>query len=399
MSSIGLSTYYPFDAVVPAQLVLRLAEVNVASLAVASFLFSVVLTEARLYYRQAWADDGLFWRVGVVFLVLGCAIDLALFATAVGVGLRDLVHRTYSRDTMDAIYIATKVSLWSTGMISELFFVVRMYMVLPRYKVSAWILYFVTAAPFLCTFVFFLLYRFFDFKYGRYARIMDLTGGWCNVFLAFFTVVVLGWRIVLQRKKDNRPNDALTAIFRGAVGTSALIALTSGGAAIFSCFLSDPSIYLLSSFFWNIYPSTAAISTIFALHQRQALRQGVTTSSRSFRIRGGRGTGKAADLQLGQRSEHPSEWRGDKVSLGPRVCDLKPSKADRLHTRRDSQRGGEVSFHDVALDTQAFERCEPTRSRAGVWVHQESVVVVDNDGGEEGDDEEERRSRSEEEFV
>lgn len=39
MSSIGLSTFFPADAAVPSRLILRLTEVNVASLAVACFLF------------------------------------------------------------------------------------------------------------------------------------------------------------------------------------------------------------------------------------------------------------------------------------------------------------------------------------------------------------------------
>jgi hypothetical protein len=29
--------------------------------------------------------------------------------------------------------------------------------------------------------------------------------------------------------------------------------------------------------------------------------------------------------------------------------------------------GGEVSFHDMALDTDALQRCEPVRSRAGAF--------------------------------
>ncbi|GAA5912925.1 hypothetical protein JCM6882_009514 [Rhodosporidiobolus microsporus] len=375
MSAIGVSTFVPYGAPVPADLVLRLAETNLASLAVACFLFNVVLVEAKLYWRRAWANDSKIWRASVVIMTVGCGIDLGLFAAAVGVGMRDLGDRTYSRDTMDAIYIGTKVFVWCIGIICELFFALRVYNVLPRYGFIAWVLFGITALPFLCAFIFFLLYRFYDYRFGQPARICDLIGGWANAVFAVVTVIVLGWRIVLQRRNDKRQkNDALTALFRGALATSALIALTSGGGAVFSCLLNNPRAYMLASFFWNIYPFTAAISTIFALQQRQVLRQRVGSAD-SVPALPGREV-KAATLKLGQRSEHPSDWRGDRVSLGPGVCDIKPSKADSLLPRRDSQRGGETSFHDVALDTKALERCEPTRSQ-GVWVHREAVVIVE----------------------
>jgi hypothetical protein len=36
-----------------------------------------------------------------------------------------------------------------------------------------------------------------------------------------------------------------------------------------------------------------------------------------------------------------------------------------LATRRGSKLGGEISFHDVALDCEAFERVKPQISRTG----------------------------------
>jgi hypothetical protein len=125
MSSIGLSTFFPAGAAVPSALVLRLTEVNVASLAVACFLFvsaafasviaslltdrhtyqDLVLREARHYWKRAWRNDTWIWRLAVPYMVFCCGADLGLFAAAAGVGLRDLQSGEYSRDTLDYIYV------------------------------------------------------------------------------------------------------------------------------------------------------------------------------------------------------------------------------------------------------------------------------------------------------
>lgn len=125
MSSIGLSTFFPADAAVPSRLVLRLTEVNIASLAVACFLFvsrgvvsssreslvdwhtpqDLVLREARHYYKRAWANDTWVWRLAVPYMVFCCGADLGLFAAAAGIGLRDLQSGGYSRDPLDYIYV------------------------------------------------------------------------------------------------------------------------------------------------------------------------------------------------------------------------------------------------------------------------------------------------------
>ncbi|GAA6000737.1 hypothetical protein JCM10207_004632 [Rhodosporidiobolus poonsookiae] len=368
MAAIGLSTFVPPGDPIPQDLILRLTEVNVASLAACFFIFEIVARQAKQYYQRAWAYDSVFWRVVAIVLTVGCAVDLVLLAASVGVSLRDLMHNRYSRDTMDALYIAQKIVLWSTGMLSELFFVLRVQL-LTDYKWLVWAMYGLTSAPFAAAFIFFLLYRYKEFHWGFYARIFDLVGGWCNVFFAVFTVVVLGYRIVLQRRSDAKASgDVLSEIFRGAVATSALIALTAGGAAISACFVHDAKAYLLSAFFYNLYPQTAAISALFALEQRQSLRH------RSEPAR------KAPTLQLQRKpTDHPSEWRGDRVSLGPPV---EPSKGKSK--RRGSQRGGEISFRDVALDTKALEECDPRRSRAGnVWVHEEVVTVEEREDDDE----------------
>lgn len=83
-------------------------------------------------------------------MVFCCGADLGLFAAAAGVGLRDLQSGGYSRDTLDYIYvrkpspfsvssgmklthlgmqIVSKFTLWSSGMLAEAFFVLRVWMV------------------------------------------------------------------------------------------------------------------------------------------------------------------------------------------------------------------------------------------------------------------------------
>ncbi|GAA5850981.1 hypothetical protein JCM8547_009147 [Rhodosporidiobolus lusitaniae] len=382
MSAIGLSTFFPRGEEVPGHLVLRLTEVNVASLAACFFCYDLVLQEFRKYWRRGWSDDDTFWRFVAVAMAVGCAIDLGLLAAAVGVGLRDLQKNTYARDTIDSLYIAMKITLWVTGMFSELFFVLRVRL-LTEWKVLVWVLYCATSAPFVCAFIFFLLYRFYEFQYGYYARIFDLVGAWCNALFAAFTVVVLGWRIVVQRRMEAKTsNDALLAIFYGGVATSALIGLSSVGAAICCCFLNSPETYMFASFFWNIYPQMAAVSCLFALHQRHTLRRRLTPT-RSFMV-GERGGGKVkpAAVQIGRRTgDNPAEWRADKVSLGPGLLDLQVPEDNRPNgKRRGSKRGMEVSFHDVELNTNALDRCQPLQSRAGtvdIWVHREEVVTVD----------------------
>ncbi|GAA6030160.1 hypothetical protein JCM8097_009293 [Rhodosporidiobolus ruineniae] len=412
MAAIGLSTFFDFGEAVPSSLVLRLCEGNIASLAACFFCYDIVRAELYKYYRRAWANDSRFWRTAAVLMTAACGIDLALLAAAVGIGLRDLQRGTYSRDAMDALYLAMKVVVWVVGMFSELFFVLRVHM-LTDFKVLVWVLYGLTSAPFFAAFVFFLLYRFYEFRFGRYARIMDLVGGWANVFFAAFTVVVLGYRIILQRRKDARPSDdALSELFRGAVATSALIALTSGGAAVPSCFLSTPSAYMISGFFYALYPPVATISCLFALHQRQSLRRRLTPEgAEEYQlgrgVGGGGGGKKGGDGERGRppavtfrrTGDDPSEWRGDKVSLGPHVAQAKGSKKEK---RRSSKLGGERSFHDMALDTEALRRCEPTRSflggpasvhttngstrgggggggGGGIRVHTESIVTVEDE--------------------
>jgi hypothetical protein len=168
-------------------------------------------------------------------------------------------------------------------------------------------------------------------------------------------VAVLGWRIVVARRNEakkyvflslltiphsrtafprlashplivltipdfsstlRRIDDSLTALFNGAVATSALIGLSSAGSAICACFLERPRIYLLSSLFLNIYPQMAAISCIFALKQRHVLRRkmssahsGQQEAAEAEALRVARKTGKTVD--------NPGLWRGDKISLGP----------------------------------------------------------------------------------
>ncbi|BGP00864.1 hypothetical protein RTBOTA2_002140 [Rhodotorula toruloides] len=266
MSSIGLSTFFPADAPVPSALVFRLTEVNVASLAVACFLFDLVLREARHYWKRAWRNDTWFWRLAVPYMVFCCGADLGLFAAAAGVGLRDLQSGGYSRDTLDYIYIVSKFTLWSSGMLAEAFFVLRVWMMVQdrRLKPIVWVLYFITSAPFAAAFCLFLLSKYHDFRYGLPARVMDLVGGWCNLAFAGYTSCILGYRLYEQRKRDYRSQDSLIDIFRGALMTSALIAFTSLGGAIAACFIHDPANYIISAFFFNIYPQLAAASCIFA---------------------------------------------------------------------------------------------------------------------------------------
>ncbi|BGP29378.1 hypothetical protein JCM10296v2_001117 [Rhodotorula toruloides] len=385
MSSIGLSTFFPADAAVPSALVLRLTEVNVASLAVACFLFDLVLREARHYWKRAWRNDTWFWRLAVPYMVFCCGADLGLFAAAAGVGLRDLQSGVYSRDTLDYIYIVSKFTLWSSGMLAEAFFVLRVWMMVQdrRLKPIVWVLYFITSAPFAAAFFLFLLSKYHDFRYGFPARVMDLVGGWCNLAFAGYTSCILGYRLYEQRKRENRSQDSLIEIFRGALMTSAFIAFTSLGGAIAACFVHDAANYMISAFFFNIYPQFAAASCIFALHQRQTLR------GRSRNDEGGYGGGivvrKSVRERKGSvRTDDPSEWRADRVSMGPKVVEIE--EPDMRALRRGSKLGGEISFHDVALDCEAFERVEPQISRTGmvsVMVH--TTVEIEEDEPDERD--------------
>ncbi|BGP22173.1 hypothetical protein Rt10032_c07g3343 [Rhodotorula toruloides] len=385
MSTIGLSTFFPEDTAVPSSLVLRLTEVNVASLAVACFLFDLVLREARHYYKRAWRNDTWFWRLAVPYMVLCCGADLGLFAAAVGVGLRDLQSDSYSRNTLDYIYIVSKFTLWSSGMLAEAFFVLRVWMMVQdrRLKPIVWILYFVTSAPFAAAFCLFLLSKYHDFSFGIHARVLDLVGGWCNLAFAGYTSYILGYRLYEQRRREYRSQDSLIEIFRGALMTSALIAMTSLGGAVAACFVHNPANYMISAFFFNIYPQLASASCIFALHQRQTLR------GRSRYDDGGFGGGiivrKSVRERKGSiRTDDPSEWRADRVSLGPRVVEIE--EPDMRALRRGSKLGAEASFHDVALNCEAFERVKPQSSRAGpvsVTVH--TTVEVDEDEPDERD--------------
>lgn len=278
-----------------------------------------------------------------------------------------------------------------------------------RLKPIVWVLYFITSAPFATAFCLFLLSKYHDFRYGLPARIMDLIGGWCNLAFAGYTSCILGYRLYEQRKREYRfarfllwsclsnaylpilhsSQDSLIEIFRGALMTSALIAFTSLGGAIAACFVHDPANYMISAFFFNIYPQLAAASCIFALHQRQTLR------GRSRYEEGGYGGGvvvrSVRERKESIRTDDPSEWRADRVSMGPKVVEieerasavaLRPlvSQADHAYPlcslssaytadmralRRGSKLGGEVSFHDVALDCEAFERVKPQISRTG----------------------------------
>ncbi|BGO88874.1 hypothetical protein NBRC10512_002230 [Rhodotorula toruloides] len=384
MSSIGLSTFFPADAAVPSRLILRLTEVNVASLAVACFLFDLVLREARHYWKRAWRHDTWFWRLAVPYMVFCCGADLGLFAAAAGVGLRDLQSGGYSRDTLDYIYIVSKFTLWSSGMLAEAFFVLRVWMIVQdrRLKPIVWVLYFITSAPFATAFCLFLLSKYHDFRYGLPARIMDLIGGWCNLAFAGYTSCILGYRLYEQRKREYRSQDSLIEIFRGALMTSALIAFTSLGGAIAACFVHDPANYMISAFFFNIYPQLAAASCIFALHQRQTLR------GRSRYEEGGYGGGvvvrSVRERKESIRTDDPSEWRADRVSMGPKVVEIE--EPDMRALRRGSKLGGEVSFYDVALDCEAFERVKPQISRTGtvsVMVH--TTVEIEEDEPDERD--------------
>jgi hypothetical protein len=76
---------------------------------------SLVLGQLRRYYIRAWSEDEVHWRIASLVMTVGCGIDIGLLSAAVGVGLRDLVGGTYSRHTMDAIYISMKLTLWIVG--------------------------------------------------------------------------------------------------------------------------------------------------------------------------------------------------------------------------------------------------------------------------------------------
>lgn len=122
----------------------------------------------------------------------------------------------------------------------------------------------------------------------------------------------------------HRDDDALTALFNGAVATSSLIGLSSAGSAICASFLERPKIYLISSFFLNIYPQMAAISCLFALTQRQSLRRKMS-SANSGQNKGPGGEGGEAELlrmarKTGKTVDNPGLWRGDKISLGPHIA-------------------------------------------------------------------------------
>ncbi|GAA5996840.1 uncharacterized protein JCM10292_006032 [Rhodotorula paludigena] len=366
-SAIGVSTFFRPDEPIPPSLVLRLAEVNIASIAVACFLYEFVLREARRYYKSVWADDTWFWRFAVVYLVFACAACLALLATAVGVGLRDIQNGTYARSTYDILYIAYKCVIWTCGMAAELFFTARVSTIVHKraLKPLVWVLYALTACPYALAFCFFLLYRYYEFRYGRYSRILDLSAGWMHVVFVAYSTSILGWRLVLQRRHEARAaQDSLKDIFRGALLTSALIGLCAGMGGIFACFLETSHIYMLTSFWYNVYPFVCAMSLCFALRQRHELR--VRQEGRAgTRKRAGRMERllrlERADQQHQKTADHPSEWRGDKVSLGPKLVDV----PDKNGKRRGSQRGHEKSFHDVALDLNAFERCRPAGEGGG----------------------------------
>ncbi|BGP37161.1 hypothetical protein JCM10450v2_001067 [Rhodotorula kratochvilovae] len=368
MSAIGVSTFYTPGEEVPRRLILRLAEVNIASLAVDCFIFERVVREAMSYYRRAWARDGWHWRAIVVFLVVACAVDIGLLAASVGVGLRDIQGGTYSRDAFDSIYIAMKIILWTIGMASEVFFAHRVFTVVQDYKPLVWLMYGVTASPYALAFVFFLLSKWYSFRFGGYARIADLAAGWCHSALVVYSCIILGYRLVLQRRRESRHGaDALTDIFRGALMTSALIGLCAGMGSLFGCWLHRPEIYVLSCFWYNLYPFVAAMSTCFALHQRQTLR-----------LRGAASARRRASGVVGRRTgDDPGEWRGDKVELAQRMVEIQ--EPSRTGKRRPSQRGPEKSFHDVHLDTEAFERC------TGVFVRTEVEVEVEADSDPDGD--------------
>ncbi|GJN87886.1 hypothetical protein Rhopal_000841-T1 [Rhodotorula paludigena] len=263
---------------------------------------------------------------------------------AVGVGLRDIQNGTYARSTYDILYIAYKCVIWTCGMAAELFFTARVSTIVHKraLKPLVWVL----------------------FGMGV-IRILDLTAGWMHVIFVAYSTSILGWRLVLQRRHEARAaQDALKDIFRGALLTSALIGLCAGMGGIFACFLETPHIYMLTSFWYNVYPFVCAMSLCFALRQRHQLRvrqEGrAGTRKRAGRLERLLRLGRA-DQQHQKTADHPSEWRGDKVSLGPKLVDV----PDKNGKRRGSQRGHEKSFHDVALDLNAFERCRPAGDGGG----------------------------------
>ncbi|GAA6053058.1 hypothetical protein NBRC10513_000060 [Rhodotorula toruloides] len=70
--------------------------------------------------------------------------------------------------------------------------------------------------------------------------------------------------------------------------------------------------------------------------------------------------------------------------MGPKVVEVE--EPDMRALRRGSKLGGEISFHDVALDCEAFERVKPQISRTGtVSVMLHTTVEIEEDEPDERD--------------